>query len=98
RALDSYSVLYENDRATPTGLGGYLRERGFQRVFLAGLALDFCVRYSAEDAHREGFAVVVIANACRALDVAGSLAATHRSLAERSIACVEAQAIDGADG
>src|SRR6201998_3011804 len=53
RAIDSYSALYENDRTTPTGLVGYLRERGLTRLFLAGLALDFCVRYSAEDAVRE---------------------------------------------
>ena len=52
RTIDSYSAFYENDRATPTGLAGYLRERGIKRVFLAGLALDFCVRYSAEDAVR----------------------------------------------
>ena len=57
RDIDSYSAFYENDHTTPTGLAGYLRERGLTRVFLAGLALDFCVRYSAEDAHREGFAV-----------------------------------------
>ena len=61
----SYSAFYENDRTTPTGLSGYLRERGLTRVFLAGLALDFCVRYSAEDAHREGLAAVVIADALR---------------------------------
>ena len=68
-AIDSYSALYENDRTTPTGLTGYLRERGITRIFLAGLALDFCVRYSAEDAVREGFAVVVIEDACRGIDV-----------------------------
>ena len=55
RAIDSYSAFYENDRATPTGLSAYLRERGLVRVCLAGLAHDFCVRYSAEDAQREGF-------------------------------------------
>ena len=88
REIDSYSAFYENDRTTPTGLGGYLRERGFTRVILAGLAFDFCVRYSAEDAHAAGFEVVVIEDACRAIDVAGSVAATRRSLAERNIACV----------
>src|ERR1700728_3425751 len=61
--IDSYSAFYENDRRTPTGLAGYLRERGLTRVFLAGLAFDFCVRYSAEDAQREGFAVFVIEDA-----------------------------------
>ena len=89
-SIDSYSALYENDRKTPTGLAGYLRERGFQRLFLAGLALDFCVRFTAEDAHREGFAVVVIEDACRAIDVGGSLTETHRGLAERAIPRVAA--------
>jgi nicotinamidase/pyrazinamidase len=88
RSIDSYSALYENDRTTPTGLGGYLRERGFTRVYLAGLAFDFCVRYSAEDARREGFDVVVIADACRGIDVGNSVAATRQSFAERGIACV----------
>jgi nicotinamidase/pyrazinamidase len=82
REIDSYSAFYENDHATPTGLTGYLRERGFTRVFLAGLAFDFCVRFSAEDAHRGGFATVVIDDACRGIDVNGSVAATHRVLAE----------------
>jgi nicotinamidase/pyrazinamidase len=68
RAIDSYSAFFENDRRTPTGLAGYLRERGLKRVCLAGLALDFCVRYSAEDAHGQGFAVVVIEDACRAIE------------------------------
>ena len=80
RKIDSYSTFYENDRKTPTGLVGYLRERGFGRVFLAGLAFDFCVRYSAEDAHREGFEVVVVEDACRGIDVDGSMAATRESL------------------
>ena len=67
--IDSYSAFYENDRTTPTGLTGYLRTRGLSRVFLAGLAFDFCVRYSAEDAQREGFAVFVIEDACRGIDI-----------------------------
>jgi nicotinamidase/pyrazinamidase len=77
-AIDSYSAFYENDRKTPTGLAGYLRERGLTRVFLAGLAFDFCVRYSAEDARREGFEAIVIEEACRGIDVDGSVAATHQ--------------------
>ncbi len=71
-AIDSYSTFFENDRRTPTGLGGYLRERGLGRVFLAGLATDFCVRYSAEDARRLGFDVAVVLDACRAIDMDGS--------------------------
>ena len=73
RAIDSYSAFYENDRRTPTGLAGYLRERGFKRIFLAGLATDYCVHYSAVDARREGFDAVVVESGCRAIDLAGSL-------------------------
>jgi len=89
-AIDSYSTFYENDRKTPTGLVGYLRERGLARVFLAGLAFDFCVRYSAEDAKREGFTVFVVEDACRGIDVDGSVAATRASLAALGITCVSA--------
>jgi len=95
RAIDSYSAFYENDRTTPTGLVGYLRERGLRRAFLAGLAFDFCVRYSAEDAHREGFAAFVIEDACRGIDIGGSVAATRASLAALGIPCIAAQAIGG---
>lgn len=84
-AMDSYSVFYENDRRTPTGLVGYLHERGFDHVHLAGLALDFCVRYSAEDARARGFAVTVVEDCCRAIDVAGSLDATQQSFAETGV-------------
>jgi nicotinamidase/pyrazinamidase len=90
-AIDSYSAFYENDRKTPTGLGGYLRERGLTRVFLAGLAFDFCVRYSAEDARREGFAVFVIEDACRGIDLDGSVAATCASFAALGIPCINAR-------
>jgi nicotinamidase/pyrazinamidase len=93
--IDSYSALYENDRKTPTGLGGYLRERGLTRIFLAGLAFDFCVRYSAEDALREGFAPVVIEDACRGIDVDGSVVATRSMLATLGIACISNEAIVG---
>lgn len=75
RTIDSYSAFYENDRETPTGLGGYLRERGLSHVHICGLATDFCVAYSALDARREGFAVTVIKDACRAIDLDGSLQA-----------------------
>jgi nicotinamidase/pyrazinamidase len=74
RSIDSYSAFYENDKRTPTGLLGYLRERGFTRVFLVGLATDFCVRFSAVDARREGVDAVLIEDACRAIDLDGSLA------------------------
>ncbi len=91
--MDSYSAFFENDRKTPTGLAGYLRERGFNRVFLAGLAFDYCVRYSAEDAQRQGFTVAIIEDACRAIGVAGSMEAACRSFAERGINIFQASAI-----
>jgi nicotinamidase/pyrazinamidase len=91
--IDSYSAFYENDRKTPTGLAGYLRERGLTRIFVAGLALDFCVRYSAEDARREGFSVTVIEDACRGIDVDGSVAATRESFAALGIATLAADAV-----
>jgi len=91
--IDSYSALYENDRKTPTGLAGYLRERALTRIFIAGLALDFCVRYSAEDARREDFAVTVIEDACRAIDIDGSLAAARASFARLDIGTVPVDAI-----
>ena len=66
-AIDSYSTFFENDRATATGLDGWLRQRGFRRIFLAGLATDFCVAWSAEDAVRLGYEVCVIEDACRGI-------------------------------
>lgn len=73
--IDSYSAFFENDRNTPTGLDGYLRDRGVGAVTLVGLATDFCVAYSALDAARLGYAVTVQMSACRAIDLDGSLAA-----------------------
>ena len=72
--IDSYSAFFENDRTTPTGLAGYLAERGLTRIFLAGLAYDFCVGYSALDARHLGLAALVIRDACRAIDLNGSVA------------------------
>jgi nicotinamidase/pyrazinamidase len=94
REIDSYSAFYENDRKTHTGLGGYLRERGLRRVILAGLAFDFCVRYSAEDARHEGFEVVVIEDACRGIDVDGSMTQTRRVFAELGVGCVTRQFVE----
>jgi nicotinamidase/pyrazinamidase len=71
--IDSYSAFREADRVTPTGLAGYLRERGFTRVFLCGLATDYCVAWSAIDARAAGFQAVVVEDACRAIDRDGSL-------------------------
>ena len=80
REIDSYSAFFENDKTTPTGLAAYLRERGFDRLYLCGLATDFCVGYSALDARRAGFDVAVVEDACRAIDVDGSLAAAWREM------------------
>jgi len=84
-AIDSYSAFYENDRRTPTGLAGYLRERGLRRIFLAGLATDYCVHYSAVDARRLGFDTVVIEAGCRAIDLAGSLDAAWTAMAAAGV-------------
>jgi nicotinamidase/pyrazinamidase len=85
REIDSYSAFFENDHKTPTGLGGYLKERGFERVFCAGLAFDYCVRYSAEDAKTLGFDTLVIEEACRAIDMNGSAEATRNLFRYRGI-------------
>ena len=74
RDVDSYSAFVEADKKTQTGLGGYLKQRGLKRVFLAGLATDFCVACSALDARKQGFAALVIEDACRGIDTQGSLA------------------------
>jgi nicotinamidase/pyrazinamidase len=83
--IDSYSAFYENDRRTPTGLAGYLRERGLRRLFLVGLATDFCVHYSALDARRLGFDTVVVETGCRAIDLAGSLDAAWAAMAAAGV-------------
>jgi nicotinamidase/pyrazinamidase len=89
REIDSYSAFYENDRRTLTGLAGYLRECGLQRIFLVGLATDFCVYYSAVDARRLGFAAVLIETGCRAIDLAGSLDAAWRGMAAAGVQRVD---------
>ncbi|HRO10907.1 bifunctional nicotinamidase/pyrazinamidase [Amaricoccus sp.] len=78
--IDSYSAFYENDHKTPTGLAGYLNDRGVRRVWLAGLATDFCVSWSAIDALAHGFEVVLLEDACRAIDLEGSLEAAMRQM------------------
>ncbi len=85
RAIDSYSAFFENDRTTPTGLAGYLRERGLNRVFLAGLAYDYCVGYSALDARRLGLDAIILRDACRAIDLNGSVAAIEREFADTGV-------------
>ena len=85
REVDSYSAFFENDRTTPTGLGGYLRERGVGALTLVGLATDYCVSYSALDARRLGFRVTVREDLTRAIDLGGSLAAARAAWAEAGI-------------
>jgi nicotinamidase/pyrazinamidase len=91
-AIDSYSAFFENDRATPTGLGGYLKERGFKHLVLCGLATDYCVGFSALDARKLGFAVTVVEPACRAIDLEGSLAEMRRRWAEAGVTVAGHQA------
>jgi nicotinamidase/pyrazinamidase len=88
REVDSYSGFFENDHATPTGLEGYLRARGVDGVVIAGLATDFCVNYTAQDAARLGFATTVLAGASRAIDLGGSLAAAEDAMRARGVALV----------
>ena len=84
-AIDSYSAFFENDRTTPTGLAGYLRERGISDLTLVGLATDFCVAYSSLDAVRSGFKATVLLEACRAIDLGGSLAAMKDEMAKAGV-------------
>ena len=92
-AIDSYSAFIENDRTTPTGLGGYLRERGLTRLVMAGLATDFCVAYSALDAARLGFAVSVAMDACRAIDLGGSLKSAEEQMRAAGVRLTESAQI-----
>jgi nicotinamidase/pyrazinamidase len=89
--IDSYSAFYENDHMTRTGLAGYLRDRGLHTIYLCGLAYDFCVAWSALDAHRDGFTVVVIEDACRAIDLAGSRAAERQAMLAADVTMMAAE-------
>lgn len=88
-AIDSYSALFENDHLTPTGLDGYLRSRGITTLTLAGLALDYCVAYSALDAAGLGYRVTVLEGACRAIDLGGSLARQRMALRAAGVTLAE---------
>jgi len=85
RHIDSYSAFLENDHTTPTGLAGYLRERNLTRLFLCGLAYDFCVRYSALDGHALGFETIVLEDATRSVNLAASVTETNEALAAAGI-------------
>ena len=89
-AIDSYSAFRENDRKTPTGLAGYLRERGLTRVTLCGLATDFCVFFSAIDAREAGFETAVVLEASRAIDVDSSLARALVAMRDAGISFIGA--------
>jgi nicotinamidase/pyrazinamidase len=93
--IDSYSAFFENDRETPTGLAGYLDERGLNRVFFAGLAYDFCVGYSALDARRLGLTAVVLRDACRAIDLNGSVARIEGEFDIAGVMVIESPAFLG---
>jgi nicotinamidase/pyrazinamidase len=85
REIDSYSAFLEADRRTATGLAGYLRERGFESLVLCGLATDFCVAWTALDGRQAGFRVSVIEDACRAIDLEGSLERAWREMAAAGV-------------
>lgn len=85
-AIDSYSAFFENDRQTRTGLAGYLNERNVKRIYVAGLATDFCVYYSILDAVNLGFETVLVTDACRAIDLDGSLDLAMADMQARGVA------------
>jgi nicotinamidase/pyrazinamidase len=93
QSIDSYSAFFENDRTTPTGLAGYLRERSLTRLVMCGLATDFCVAYSALDAARLGFSVSVVLDACRAIDLDGSLAEAERQMRAAGVSLTRTEAM-----
>ena len=86
--IDSYSAFFENDQSTPTGLEGYLRTRGITDLTMVGLALDFCVHFSAVDAARLGFRVTVDQDHCRAIDMDGSLAAAETAMRDAGVTLI----------
>jgi nicotinamidase/pyrazinamidase len=91
RDVDSYSAFLEADRTTKTGLDGYLRARGINHVYLCGLATDFCVAWSAEDARHSGFGATIIEDACRAIDLNGSLAQAWDRLTAAGVSRLDAK-------
>lgn len=91
--IDAYSIFFENDHATPSGFAAYCRERGLERIFFAGLAYDFCVGFSALDARRCGFAAAVIRDACRAIDVSGSVAGMDAAFARDGVSIVDSSTL-----
>lgn len=94
KAVDSYSAFKEADRTTPTGLDAYLKERGIKRLFLTGLATDFCVAWTALDARAAGFDCYVVEDACRGIDLNGSLAAAWTRMTKSGVRRIQSTDID----
>jgi nicotinamidase/pyrazinamidase len=95
REIDSYSAFLENDHTTPTGLAGYLRERGLKRLFLCGLAYDYCVRYSAIDGTALDFECLVVEDASRAVNLPGSVRAADQAFEEAGVQRVRSSEVAG---
>jgi nicotinamidase/pyrazinamidase len=91
--IDSYSAFLDNDHSTPTGLAGALKERGIQRLFFCGLAYDYCVHFSAVDAVSLGFTACVIEDACRAIDLNGSVARVNEEMQQAGIARISSDTL-----
>lgn len=92
-AIDSYSAFFENDKATATGLTGYLRERGFERLYFTGIATDVCVAYSALDSQAQGFGTFVVEDGCAAIDMDGALAQAQNQMTAQGIGLISSDAI-----
>ena len=93
--IDSYSAFFENDRVTSTGLGDYLRDQNITRVFLSGLAYDYCVGFSALDARRLGFEAVILRDACRAINLDGSVARIEAEFEKAGVVLMESAELAG---
>ncbi|MDD0840331.1 bifunctional nicotinamidase/pyrazinamidase [Curvibacter sp. HBC61] len=91
--VDSYSAFEEADRKTATGLAGYLKARGIKTVYVTGLATDFCVAWTALDARRLGFKTYVVEDACRAIDLNGSLAAAWKQMSAKGVKRIQSSDI-----
>lgn len=94
RDVDSYSAFEEANRRTPTGLRGYLQERGIERVFVSGLATDFCVAWTALDARKSAFDTYVIEDACRGIDLNGSIGAAWKEMSRRGVRRIQSTDIE----
>jgi nicotinamidase/pyrazinamidase len=94
QGVDSYSAFEEADRKTVTGLAGYLKARGIKSVYVTGLATDFCVAWTAMDAHKAGFDVFVIEDACRGIDLNGSVAAAWKQMAAKGVKRIQSSDLD----